>query len=139
MVGGLFTVLLIGGIGAAIGAGVARNALIGTGIGAIVGIAIVMWSISLIERQYQNWGYLLTDDAVVARWGIFWRTARYVPRDAIQHVDMNQGPIDRRNGLAQILIYTAATPTAVVTIPGLSMDEAKRIRDLLLPRLEDAP
>lgn len=138
-VGGFFTVLAIAGIGAGIGAAIGGKALVGGLVGLIVGIAIVGWSISLIERQYQNWGYLLTDDALIARWGVFWRTARYVPRDAIQHVDMNQGPIDRRNGLAQILVYTAATPMAVVTIPGLSLDEAKRIRDLLLPRLQDNP
>ncbi|MBV6457564.1 MAG: hypothetical protein HONBIEJF_00677 [Fimbriimonadaceae bacterium] len=139
IVGGLFTVLALAGVGAGIGAAIGGKALIGAVAGLGVGIVLVAWSVSLIERQYQNWGYLLTNDALIARWGVFWRTARYVPRDAIQHVDMNQGPIDRRNGLAQILVYTAATPMAVVTIPGLSLDEAKRIRDLLLPRLDDTP
>jgi membrane protein YdbS with pleckstrin-like domain len=105
-------------------------------IAVVGGVLLFVGMAMLADRQYAAWGYDLTDRELIARWGVVWRTARYIPRDAIQHVDVNQGPVDRRNGLAQIQVYTAAAATAAVTIPGLPLEEANALRGQLLPQFD---
>ncbi|MCW5939211.1 MAG: PH domain-containing protein [Fimbriimonadaceae bacterium] len=137
VVGALFLAAVLAGfcflMGPRLGLTRVAAALIGLGIGFLP----LLRSVLLVDQQYKAWGYLLTDHELVARWGVFWRTARYVPRDAVQHVDINQGPIDRQLGLAQVVVFTAATGNAVVTIPGLPHAEAQELRNSLLPKPEE--
>lgn len=54
-----------------------------------------------------------------------------MPRVAIQHIDINQGPLDRYFGLVQVVVYTAGASHAVATIPGLTQLEAEELRRYL--------
>lgn len=80
------------------------------------------------DREWKAWGYGLTPDELILRWGVFWKTFRVVPRVAIQHIDINQGPLDRYFGLVQVVVYTAGAAQAVATIPGLTQREADELR-----------
>jgi membrane protein YdbS with pleckstrin-like domain len=51
----------------------------------------------------------------------------------VQHIDVAQGPLERRYGLATLSIYTAGTEYARVDLPGLTYARAVDIRDRLLP------
>jgi membrane protein YdbS with pleckstrin-like domain len=51
----------------------------------------------------------------------------------VQHIDVAQGPLERRYGLATLSIYTAGTEYARVDLPGLRHERAVAIRDHLLP------
>lgn len=83
------------------------------------------------DREWRSWRYGITADELVMAWGIFWRTFRVVPRVAIQHIDINQGPLDRHFGLVQVVVYTAGSASAVATIPGLTQSEAEELRRYL--------
>jgi membrane protein YdbS with pleckstrin-like domain len=137
VVGALFLAAILAGasfiMGPRLGLTRPAAALVGLGLGFLP----LLRSVLLVDQQYKAWGYLLTDRELVVRWGVFWRTARYIPRDAVQHVDINQGPIDRQLGLAQVVVFTAATGNAVVTIPGLPQSEAQELRNSLLPKAEE--
>jgi hypothetical protein len=61
-----------------------------------------------------------------------WRSVVNVARSRIQHTDVSQGPLERRFGLAGLLIYTAGTDHAEVQLRGLDHATALRIRDHLL-------
>jgi membrane protein YdbS with pleckstrin-like domain len=87
-------------------------------------------AVFFVDRQYKNWGYLLTERELVTRRGVWWKSATFIPRESIQHVDINQGPIDRWQGLAQVVVHTAGTG-AVAFIPGLGLAEAQELRDRL--------
>jgi membrane protein YdbS with pleckstrin-like domain len=50
----------------------------------------------------------------------------------VQHTDIQRGPLDRRLGLAELLIHTAGTQMATVRLPGLTADRASALRDALL-------
>lgn len=99
-------------------------------------LALAVWpllkAVLFVDRQFRSWGYLLTDRELVTRHGVWWRAATYIPRESIQHVDINQGPVDRWNGLAQIVVHTAGAG-AVATIPGLALKDAQELRDRLMP------
>ena len=56
-----------------------------------------------------------------------------MPRSRVQHIDVSQGPIERRYGLGTLVIYTAGTDHAKVVLSGLEHGRALRIREHLLP------
>lgn len=97
--------------------------------GAIVAIGIMALSISFVDRQWKNWTYELRDGDLVLNWGVLWKTRRCVARDRVQHVDINEGPLDRRFGLVQLSIYAVGQ---IGTIPGLSPQEAEFLKEQLL-------
>jgi membrane protein YdbS with pleckstrin-like domain len=66
------------------------------------------------------------------RRGVVWRSETSVPKSRIQHTDVSQGPIERGFGIATLIVHTAGTENASVSLGGLSHDVALRIRDFLL-------
>jgi len=58
-----------------------------------------------------------------------------VPYGRMQLVDITRGPIARALGLADLKVVTAAAASAV-TLPGLPIDEAERLRDELVALAE---
>ena len=49
----------------------------------------------------------------------------------MQHLDIRRGPVERRFGLATLVIHTAGTRHNAVATAGLDADEAERLRDHL--------
>ena len=73
-------------------------------------------------------------DGVLIRRGVWWRAEIFVPRARIQHTEVNQGPLDRRWGMASVGLHTAGTRLEHITLPGLPRDVAEQLRDGLLDR-----
>lgn len=80
----------------------------------------------LPERQWRSWRYAIGDQEIELRHGIWWQTWVRIPMARIQHVDSRRGPLERRYGLANLVVYTAAGSRQ---IPGLSIEVAERSRD----------
>ncbi len=83
-----------------------------------------------IDFRHRRWR--LSPVGMEIRRGVWWREVINVPRARIQHTDVNQGPIERRFGIAHLVIHTAGTMSASVHLFGLGYDEAIRVRDELL-------
>jgi len=66
------------------------------------------------------------------RRGVVWRSETTVPKSRVQHTDVSQGPIERGFGLATLIVHTAGTENASVSLGGLTHDVALRIRDFLI-------
>ncbi|MDP2322049.1 MAG: PH domain-containing protein [Acidobacteriota bacterium] len=84
-------------------------------------------------RAYRHTSYRVDDQGIEIRQGVYWRVVVNVPRSRVQHIDVAQGPIDRRYGLGKLVIYTAGTDHAKVELEGLEHERALRIRAHLLP------
>lgn len=76
--------------------------------------------------RYRFWRYDIRADEADLQHGWFTRTRQLVPMSRIQHVDTRQGPLDRRFGLASVVLYTAAGPAY---IPALATGVADDVRD----------
>lgn len=99
----------------------------------IVGpLAILAFILGKINAQWRNWRYEVREYDIMLRWGVFWRTERNIPRDRVQHVDINSGPLDRRFGLVQVSLHTAGSPAAVGVIPGLTEQQADDLKEMIL-------
>jgi membrane protein YdbS with pleckstrin-like domain len=76
---------------------------------------------------------LLLDGLWIER-GVYWRRETFVPRARVQHTDVNQGPLARRFGIAELKVFTAGTQAAEIEVDGLAHADALALRDRLLGR-----
>ncbi|MFC6988331.1 PH domain-containing protein [Haloplanus sp. GCM10025708] len=81
--------------------------------------------------RYRVWRYEIRDDAIYLERGVVTRVRTVVPFVRIQHVDSSRGPIERVVGLASVVVYTAGSRGADVTVPGLAPDGADDLRERL--------
>jgi membrane protein YdbS with pleckstrin-like domain len=87
--------------------------------------------------SYQYVSYRVDRLGIEIRRGVYWREVTTVPRSRVQHTDVSQGPLERRFGLGTLVIHTAGTANAKVTLSGLEHSVAGRIRDHLIPGDQD--
>lgn len=95
-----------------------------------IGVLTYRWPVLV----YQNSRYRIDEQLIEIETGVLWRASIAVPRSRVQHLDVTQGPLQRRYGLAVLSIYTAGTQHSEVHLPGLSHEIAQWLRDRLLPR-----
>ena len=82
---------------------------------------------------YRHTAYRVDAQGIEIRRGVNWRVVINVPRSRVQHIDVSQGPVERKYGLGTLVIYTAGTDHAKVELAGLEHGRALRIREHLLP------
>jgi uncharacterized protein len=99
---------------------------------ATVAILAIAGAALLPPIRYRSWSFALRESDLYLRQGILFRTTSIVPLTRIQHVDTRHGPVDRALGLADLIVYTAGTRGAVVTVPALDMATAEALRDQLV-------
>lgn len=85
------------------------------------------------EIEYRHASYRVDDRGIEIRRGVYWREIVNIPRSRVQHTDVSQGPLERRYGLGTLVVYTAGTDHARVTLSGLDHATALRIREHFLP------
>jgi len=88
-------------------------------------------------RRYRAWGYREEENELHVRHGLMVRVRTVVPFARVQHIDLAQGPIERRYGLARLILYTAGTRGASVPLPGLPREEAERMRDRIRAKIRE--
>jgi hypothetical protein len=95
----------------------------------LLSLWLVVWR---PPRLYRSWGYRIDERVLETRSGLMFQVRRLLPLSRLQHVDLQRGPIERSFGLASLVLHTAGTHQASITIPGLDPDAAVRLRDHLL-------
>jgi uncharacterized protein len=55
-----------------------------------------------------------------------------VPRERVQHTDVERGPLGRRFGLATLVVHTAGHQDSEIRLEGLEHGTALAVRDRLL-------
>jgi membrane protein YdbS with pleckstrin-like domain len=93
--------------------------------------AVAGWVV--IGRQVRAYGYAERAEDLLIRHGLMFRALVVVPYGRMQFVDVQAGPLDRAFKVAQVQLYTASAGSDA-RIPGVSDDEAARLRDRLSSR-----
>ena|SRR5687768_5418018 len=111
--------------------------------GSIAILQLVVWLVLVLvgfwhavrwpARAYEHTFYRVNDQGIEIRKGVYWRVVINVPRSRVQHIDVSQGPVERRYGLGTLVIYTACTEHAKVELEDLEHGRALGIREHLLP------
>lgn len=85
--------------------------------------------IRLPARRFHARGYAMSRDRLRVVRGILFRHDTVVPFGRVQHIDVNQGPLERFFGIATLTLHTAGTHNASVTLPGLEEQLARDMRE----------
>ena len=128
----VLTVVLLVAAGIAVGADVLdAGPAVGLAVVVAAGVAAFGWWWPSVT--YRHWSYRLGEEAIEVDHGVAFRVHSVIPYFRVQHVDTEQGPIDRRLGLTSLTIHTASAATDA-TLPGLADAEARSVRALVLER-----
>ena len=111
------------------------------GLGAVAWLAVTTLLVWLAmvwpARSYEATSYLVDNVGIEISRGVWWRVIEAVPRSRVQHIDVLQGPLRRRFGLASLEIFTAGTEHSSVKLENLEHQVALALRDQLLPQASD--
>jgi uncharacterized protein len=102
----------------------APGVVAGTVLLIVIGLIIRMPS-----RRYNARGYQIGADRLRVVRGLLFRSDTVVPFSRVQHIDVNQGPIERFFGIATLTLHTAGNHNASVTLPGLGEPLAREMRE----------
>lgn len=96
------------------------------GSGSLVAVSVVAgW-------RHDAVAWLCLPDQLVVVEGVWWRETIAVPREAVQHVDVDEGPLARALGIATLAVYTGTGGGADVVLSGLSHADADALRAFLV-------
>lgn len=99
-------------------------------------LLVVLYAVLVLPgRRYRAWGYGEGEDELAVRRGVLVRTRTIVPFGRVQHIDVAQGPIERRYALATLILHTAGTRSASVALPGLRHSDAEAMRDRIRAKI----
>ena len=82
-------------------------------------------------RRYHARGYAMGADRLRVVRGLLFRSDTVVPFGRVQHIDVNQGPLERAYGLATLTLHTAGSHNASVHLPGLRNEDALEMRETI--------
>lgn len=129
----IITTLVLMGIGAALWLILPGRILYNGMI--VVGIVLLLLSIFhriYIEKSFAYLAYSVRTHDVIFQRGWITRSLRACPYRRIQNCSVQSGPIERRYGLATLIIYTAGSEGADMQLPGLEAEEADRLRHFIM-------
>jgi uncharacterized protein len=94
-----------------------------------------LWaSLFFPRRTYETTTWELSDHGIEIHKGIWWKHRIFIPRERIQHADVNQGPLMRAYALATLVINTGGTHEPSIELSGLTHEKALSLRDALVQR-----
>jgi uncharacterized protein len=92
-------------------------------------VLAAMAVISLPHRKWRRWGYDMQPDRLRIVRGFLFHIDTIVPFTRIQHIDVARGPLERFFGVATLVVHTAGTHNATVSLPGLKPQKAEDMRE----------
>jgi membrane protein YdbS with pleckstrin-like domain len=99
----------------------------------LLGAAFGAW---LAVKRHRRTLWKLDDQGFALQRGRWWQTESRVPISRVQHLDLKRGPLERAFKLATLVIHTAGTKMAAVSVSGLDGEDAERLRDRLARQLD---
>lgn len=128
LVGVVIGGVVVGGVaGAGLVVGLDRSPLAGLALG---GLVLLLGLVHLVYR-YRVWRFEVRGEELYIRRGVLTQVRTLVPYVRVQHVDSRRGPVERTLGLASVVVYTAGSRGADVTIPGLTPERADELQNEL--------
>lgn len=97
-------------------------------VGGAVALAVALLGAVRAALLYRSWEYVVRAESLYLSRGVVTRVRTVVPYVRVQHIDTTRGPLERLLGLSTLVVYTAGSRGADVTIPGLTPDRAATLQ-----------
>jgi len=101
------------------------------GVGAAVFALVMVYGVVRSLLLYRSWRYVVREDSLYLTRGVFTIVQTIVPYVRVQHIDTRRSAFERTLGLASLVVYTAGSRGADVTIPGLTPERAEKLQSRL--------
>ena len=104
--------------------------VVGAPVGAGLFVFVVFLSVGMVwvVKRYRRWVYQIREDSLYLERGVVVHRRTHAPYVRIQHVDTNRSPLERWLGLSTLVVYTAGSRGADISIPGLEPEEARDLQ-----------
>lgn len=80
-------------------------------------------------------GYAVREKDILYRSGIIAISTTIVPFSRIQHIALDEGLVSRMYHLGQLRIFTAGGSTGSLHIPGIEIEQARQIKEILMKQI----
>ncbi|RDI54951.1 PH domain-containing protein [Flavobacterium glaciei] len=105
----------------------------------IIGAVIPIFSVLLVAFSiigFKKKGFAFREHDVLFRYGIIATNTIVIPYNRVQHVALHEGFISRYFSLAKIEIFTAGGSSSDIEIPGIDKEQAEKIKQLLMRKIQ---
>ncbi|MDA8692560.1 PH domain-containing protein [Saprospiraceae bacterium] len=96
-----------------------------------VGVLYTIWRYIVIIKGFDNKAFALRDKDIVYKTGWLWKAMTTTPFNRVQHISIEQGPIERNWNLARLKLFTAGGNTSDLSIPGLDYNKAEELKEYI--------
>jgi uncharacterized protein len=101
-------------------------------------ISLIALILSVTWFGFKRKMYALRNHDIIYKEGLLFRATTMIPFSRVQHVEVNQGPIERLFGLSTLNLYTAGGSSSDLSISGILLEEANRMKYFILNKtIED--
>lgn len=100
---------------------------------ALAGAAVGAW---VAVKRHRRTRWRLDERGFAVRRGNWWQSETHVPISRVQHLDLKRGPLERSARLSTLVVHTAGTRMAAVSVSGLDADDAERLRERLATQVD---
>ena len=101
----------------------------------VPGVTILVIAVILIgllpSRRFRARGYDMASDRLRVVKGVLFHSDTVVPFSRVQHLDVEQQPLERLFGIARLILHTAGTHNSSVVLPGLAHGDAVELREAI--------
>ena len=89
------------------------------------------------QKSFHVMAFAVREKDILFRRGWIVRKIRTCPFNRIQHSSISSGPLERKYGLATLILYTAGTDDSDVRIAGLPAAEATTLKEWINKKVTD--
>ncbi|MNM44417.1 Bacterial membrane flanked domain protein [compost metagenome] len=112
--------------------------LVATIIQGVILLLLALNAFLYPKIEYRQWKYSITEDKIEFYHGIFFVQHTIIPMLRIQHITVNQGPINKLYKIATVSISTAGGVFGLVGLPKETADEiCDYINNRVIKKLKD--
>jgi len=108
------------------------NAII-YGIAALITLRVI-WSFISALKKFEYMSFALREKDIIYNKGWLWRQTIIVPFNRVQHIQVDQGPLERKFNLASLKIFTAGGTSSDISIPGLRPEKARQLKEFIVSK-----
>lgn len=89
-------------------------------------------SFRLSYLTFKNQAYAIREHDILYQTGWLRKSLHVCPYNRIQHCSVDAGVFERNLGISKLRIFTAGGSDSDIVIPGLTIDEANSLRELII-------
>lgn len=100
-------------------------------------LALVLLLTLIFSRiAFLKKGFAFREHDVLFRSGVLATNTIIIPYNRVQHVALHEGVFSRYFGLAKVEIFTAGGSSSDIEIPGIEKEQAEKIKQLVMGKIQ---